>query len=167
MDTKVYKLDDKTIREHYTKTINQGDTLVFTFTLNPKSEHYLYQADILTQYRKAVWEFKTSKLFMFKQGKQLVVHPAFTEMILVPELTAEMNIHFHGYFRCDPQYNKYFQNEVKKLTYNNKVLGRQHSFKLIDSLTDTLKGYPFKDIKELLKFPDSSKIYIYQFTRII
>lgn len=96
----------------------------------------------------------------------MTVHPDFEEMILVPELTETLNIHFHGYFKCNPEKAQYFYNEFRKFTYNNEVFGRQMMFKNIDNLTEALKGYPFKDIDELRKFPDSKKIYIYRFSQI-
>lgn len=161
MDITVYKLDDEVIRNYYVNSID-SDCRSLTFTLNPK----MYQADILTQYRKAIHEIKMSKIFYYKQKGVEMIHPDFEEMILIPELTPSgLNIHYHGYIRCNPEKYDYFYNEFKKLTYNNEVLGRQMMFKNIDNLTEALKGYPFKDIKELMKFPDSKRIYIYKFTK--
>lgn len=162
MNIQVFKLDDENIQKLYKDSIT-ADCRSLTFTLNP----VMYKADILTQYREAIKEIKGSKLFYYKQKGQITVHPDFEEMIIVPELTDQLNIHFHGYVKCNPEKYDYFYNEFKKFTYNNKVMGRQMMFKNIDNLTEALKGYPFKDIKEIQKFPDSKKIYIYRFSKIL
>lgn len=161
LEVKYYKLDDDIIKQYYQTQIDSTNCRSVTFTLNPK----LYSADILTQYRTAIKDILTSNIFVSKIGKHKNIHPDFEELILVPELTNTINIHFHGYFKCNPEKITYFYNEFKKYTYNNPVMGRQMMFKEIDSLTDTLKSYPFKDIKELLKFPDSKKIYIIRITK--
>lgn len=165
MDIKLYKLGDQVFESSYKDNISQDDCISITLTLNP----LMYSADILTQYREAIKELKSSHIFYekYKQSgvTMTMVNPYFTELVLCPELTKDMNIHFHGYLKCDPQYNKYFQNEFKKFTYKNKVFGRQHSFKLIDDLTPVLRSYPFKDTAELLKFPDSLKIYSIKFSK--
>lgn len=159
MSVNVYRLQDPNVKDYYMQSIDMNNCLSVTLTLNP----IMYSADILSQYREAIAELKQSKIFYYKTKNEYKIHPDFEEFIIVPELTKEMNIHFHGYFKCNPEKNAYFQNEFKKFTYKNKVFGRQHTFKLIDNLTDTLKEYPFKDISEMLKFPDSSKIYIIKF----
>lgn len=160
INIEVFKLDDEKLKSYYKSNIN-SDSRSITFTLNPK----MYNADILSQYRAAIHEIKASKLFYYKQKGQITVHPDFEEMILVPELTETLNIHFHGYFKCNPEKAQYFYNEFRKFTYKNEVIGRQMMFKNIDNLTEALKDYPFKDISELLKFPDSKKIYIIKFSK--
>lgn len=157
----IYSLGDSEIKEYYKETINQDDCRSITFTLNP----ILYSADILTQFRTAIQEIKKSKIFYEKVGGKTLVHPDFYEMIIVPELTNTINIHFHGYFRCNPEKAQYFYNEFRKFVYNNSVFGRQMMFKQIDDLNDRVKEYPFKDIEVLKKFPDSKKIYIYKITK--
>jgi hypothetical protein len=160
MNIQVYKLDDQNIKNYYQQNVNMQDCYSLTLTLNP----IMYSADILTQYRAALAELKTAGIFFWKHNRITDVHPDFIEMIIVPELTKEMNIHFHGYFKCDPDKAKLFQNEFKKFTYSSKVFGRQHTFKQIDDMNDNFLNYPFKDIKELKKFPDSKKIYIIKFS---
>lgn len=160
MDITVYKLDDEIIKKYYMDSIN-SDSRSLTFILNPK----MYNADILTQYRKAIQEIKSSKIFYYKQKGVETIHPDFEEMIIVPELTDRLNIHFHGYIKCNPDKYQYFYNEFRKFTYNNEIIGRQMMFKNIDNLIEALKGYPFKDINQLIKFPDARKIYIYKFAK--
>lgn len=157
----VYDLNDPMIKEYYQAHIDSDSCRSITLTLNP----VMYNADILTQYRTAIQELKKSKIFFFKQKGQITVHPDFEEMIVIPELTDTLNIHFHGYFKCNPEKAQYFYNEFRKFTYKNEVFGRQMMFKNIDKMTDELKDYPFKDINELLKFPDAKRIYIYKFSK--
>lgn len=158
---KVYKLNDPYIRNYYEENIDNDHCRSITFTLRPD----MYKADILTQYRAAIGSIKKSKIFFEKIGKKYNIHPDFEEMIIIPELTKELNVHFHGYFKCNPEKAQYFYNEFRKFCYNDEVIGRQMSFKNIDDLNDTIKTYPFKDIKELLKFPDGQKMYILHFGR--
>lgn len=157
----LYNLENKNIHDYYVSNIDNESCRSITFTLNPK----MYSADILTQYRSAISELKKSKIFFFKEKGQTIIHPDFEELIIVPELTNTLNIHFHGYFKCNPEKAQYFYNEFRKFTYYNEVFGRQMMFKNIDQMSDTLKEYPFKDIKELIKFPDSKKIYIIKFSK--
>lgn len=163
MEIQVFKLDDNNVKDYYVATINNEDCYSITFTLHPS----LNNADILTQYRKAIKEIKDSKIFYYKDKKTKLfeIHPEFEEMIIVPELTKQLNIHFHGYFKCNPKFAQYFQNEFRKLCFHSTVLGRQHTFKNIDNMTDELRFYPFKEISQLTKFPDWSKIYIYKFNK--
>lgn len=163
MEIQIFTLNDNNIKDYYVSTLNNDDCYSITLTLNPS----LNNADILTQYRQMIKEIKESKLFYYrdKKHKLFEVHPDFEEMIIVPELTNKLNIHFHGYFKCNPKMAPIFQNEFKKLCYNSKVLGRQHMFKNIDQMTDELRFYPFKDISQLMKFPDWKKIYIYKFSK--
>lgn len=162
MEIQVYSLNDNNLKDYYIATLNNDDCYSITLTINP----LLNNADILTQYRKAIMEIKSSKIFYRKDKKLFDVHPDFEEMILVPELTPKnLNIHFHGYFKCNPEKAQYFQNEFRKMCYHSQVLGRQHMFKNIDNMTDELRNYPFKDLDQLMKFPDSKKIYIYKFSK--
>lgn len=161
LEIKVYDINDQIIREYYEAHIDQNNCHSITLTLNP----ILYNADILTQYRAAIQELKKCKIFYYKHKGIVSVHPDFEEFILVPELTETINIHFHGYFKCNPEKAQYFYNEFRKFTYKNEVFGRQMRFKQIDDLNEVIKQYPFKDIAELSKFPDSKKIYIYKFSK--
>lgn len=163
MDINCYSLDDNNIKDYYIANLNNADCYSITFTLHPS----LNNADILTQYRKAIQEIKSSKIFYRKNKKLFDVHPDFEEMIIVPELTQKLNIHFHGYFKCNPASAGLFQNEFKKLCFHSQILGRQHTFKNIDKMTDELRNYPFKEIEQLKKFPDWKKIYIYKFNKNI
>lgn len=139
------------------------DCMSLTFSLNP----LVYGADILTQFRMAVMEFKSSNIFYVKDKLGLHFHPALYEVALTPELTSKINIHFHGYIKCDPAYFDYFRNQLRKLTWSSKVLGRQHTCKVIDQMTDALKEYPFKDTQTLLKFPDAKKMYSFRIKKPI
>lgn len=163
MEIEVFSLNDSNIKDYYIATLNADDCYSITFTLHPS----LNNADILTQYRKAIQEIKDSKLFYYrdKRNKLFEVHPDFEEMIIVPELTTRLNIHFHGYFKCNSAKAELFQNEFKRLCFNSTVLGRQHTFKSIDFMTDELRQYPFKDIDQIMKFPDWKKIMIYKFSK--
>jgi len=131
------------------------------------------KADILTQYRSIIKEIKGSNLFYYKTHHKdinFTIHPGFAQLMLAPELTKTVNIHLHGILVIDPTYNEYFRNELRRFCWNNKVIGRQFSFNIVN---DTLKDrtdvakYPFKDTDQLLKFPDSNKIYYYNFQEII
>jgi hypothetical protein len=155
-----YKLSDPMAKEYYVNNITQ-DCHSVTLTLNP----VMYKADILSQYRAAIDELKKSKIFYYKEKGVVTVHPDFEEFVIIPELTKELNIHFHGYFKCNPEKSQYFYNEFRKFCWKNSVFGRQMTFKQIDDFNETIKGYPFKDIKELCKFPDSKKINIYKFSQ--
>jgi hypothetical protein len=140
-----------------------------TFTLNPR----LNNADILTQYRSIIKEIKGSNLFYYKAHNKdtaFSIHPGFSQMMLAPELTKTINIHLHGILIIDPQYNEYFRNELRRFCWNNQVLGRQFAFNVVnDTLKDrtSVAKYPFKDTDQLLKFPDSAKIYYYNIQEII
>lgn len=151
----VYPLGDAQFKADSFNRISQDDCLSITFSLNPS----IYSADILSQFRLAISEFKTSNVFYVKDKLGTHFHPAFYELRLTPELTSKINIHFHGFLKCDPAYFAYFQNQIRKLTWKSKVLGRQHTCKVIDKMTDTLKEYPFKDTETLKKFPDSKKMF--------
>jgi len=185
MNIQHYPLADESIQERYSSDMRLGDYSL-TFTLNPK----MYSADIVTQYRKGLNEFIKSKvLFEKRRGKKKIeidaytVHPDFEEMWLVPELTADYNIHFHGYFRCNPEMAHYFKDSFKSLCYNNDVLGRQWEFHEITTLDKelthylpgikdpvdsivycTIKDYAFKEIdKRTKKCRGSEKLYISYF----
>lgn len=168
MDINAWFLNSPKFRTMYTDYCHKCSNLVHvTFTLNP----ILNKADILTQYRSAILEFKNCNIFYYKthaQDKGFTVHPGFKRLLLVPELTKTMNIHFHGILHIDKEYNGHFLNELKRLTWDNKTLGRQMFYNPVsDTFKDraTVAKYAFKDIEELKKFPDWTKINNYKFER--
>lgn len=131
MEITHFALTDEQTHANYFANMNPGDYTI-TLTLNPK----MYSADIITQYRLALKEIVQSKVFMDKHHKEKkwTNDPDFDFMYLVPELTADYNIHFHGYFRCNPEKAHIFIDRFKALCYNNEVLGRQHKVSCVDDL---------------------------------
>lgn len=170
MNIEAFHLNNTKFIRLYTQQCTSAKHLIsITFTLNPR----LNNADILTQYRSMIIEIKGSNLFYYKthhKDTAFTIHPGFVSLMLAPELTKTINIHLHGILVIDPAYNEYFRNELRRFCWNNPTIGRQFSF---NPVNDTLKDrtsvakYPFKDTNELLKFPDSSKIYYYNFSEII
>lgn len=170
LETLVYKLKDPTYENRYkelvtTSSFEEMSIIHLTLTLNP----LLNKADILTQWRQMIHAIKTSGIWAYKINNKAswTVHPSFDKIYLVPELTSQVNIHLHGLLICHKSSVAYFQNEFRRMCWNNPILGRQHSFNVVN---DTFKDrarvaeYAFKDVEELLKFPDSKKIYyFYQF----
>ena len=151
-----FSLNNLQAKASYINGFEAADCMSLTFSLNPLN----YGADILSQFRMAITELKSSNIFYVKDKLGTHFHTAFYGLWLVPELTSKINIHFHGYLKCDPQYFEYFRNQIRKLTWNNKVFGRQHTCKVIDNMNDTLRNYPFKDLSILEKFPDSKKMFM-------
>lgn len=149
----------------YTNQCMKEETILhLTFTLNPS----MNRADILTQYRQMIHEIKNCRIFYYKTKHEFQMHPGFHKLMLIPELTKTINIHLHGILIIDKPYISYFINELKRLCYNNKILGRQMSANLVnDTVKDrqTVAAYAFKDIKELMKFPDSKKMGFHRFSR--
>lgn len=131
METTHYPLVDEQTHANYFANMNPGDYSV-TFTMNPQ----MLSADIVTQYRKALHEITSSHIFMTRNHREKIwiPDPDFDFMYIVPELTADFNIHFHGYFRCNPESGHIFVDRFKKLCYNNPVLGRQMKVSYIDEL---------------------------------
>jgi len=170
MNIEAFHLNNTKFIQLYTQQCTSAKNLIsVTFTLNPR----LNNADILTQYRSIIKEIKGSNLFYYKTNHKdtaFTIHPGFVSLMLAPELTKTINIHLHGILIIDPVYTEYFRNEIRRFCWNNPVIGRQFAF---NPVNDTLKDrtnvakYPFKDTNELLKFPDCSKIYYYNFSEII
>lgn len=167
LETSVYKLHDKTYQNRYkelilTSSFEEVNIIHLTLTLNP----LLNKADILSQYRQMIHAIKTSGIFAYKINRKetWTVHPCFDKLYLIPELTSTINIHLHGILICHKSAVAHFQNEFRRMCWNSPILGRQHSFNVVN---DTVKDrarvaeYAFKDIDELSKFPDSNKIYYY------
>lgn len=167
LETFVYKLGDKTYQNRYnelitTSSFQDSHIIHLTLTLNP----LLNKADILTQWRQMIHAIKTSGIFAYKINKKATwtVHPSFEKLYLIPELTKTINIHLHGILICHKSAVPYFQNEFRRMCWNSPILGRQHSFNVVnDSFKDRTRvaEYAFKDIDELKKFPVSEKIYYY------
>lgn len=158
-------LSNKDIKTQYqSNCMNEETVLSLTFTLNPRMNN----ADILTQYRGLMREIKSSRIFYYKTKSDFQIHPGFIRLFLVPELTKTINIHLHGILVIDPKYTEYFRNELRRLCWNNEVLGRQATFHVVN---DTFKDrtrvseYAFKDITEIQKFPDSKKMGIFSLSR--
>jgi len=186
MEITHFPLQDEQTHANYFSTMNIGDYSV-TFTLNPQ----MYSADIVTQYRKALHELTSSRVFMTKnpREKTWVPDPDFEFMYIVPELTSDFNIHFHGYFRCNPEKGHIFVDRFKTLCYNNQILGRQCKISYIDELdkiikhgiplprtvitqdmleaynwTGTIREYALKEIdRRTSKCNGSNKLYITKF----
>jgi len=176
MDIIAYKLNsDKFIKLYkdvcmttpiglYNKTL-----ISVTFTLNPKC----YNLDILTQYQKIIREIKCSSIYHHRYNSKKEtwsINQGFHELYLCPELTQKMVVHLHGVLVIDECQIHIIHNEIKRVCNNSEILGRQFAFKPInDTLKDRsrLADYPFKDTEELLKFPDSNRIYYISIKKII
>jgi len=152
------------ITDYTNQCMNEETILHLTFTLNP----LMNKADMLTQYRSMIREIKNSRVFYYKSKHEFQIHPGFRKLMLIPELTKTVNIHLHGILIIDKPYISYFINELKRLCWNNTILGRQMSANLVnDTYKDrtTVAAYAFKDIEQLMKFPDSKKMGFRRFTR--
>jgi hypothetical protein len=180
MDQQRYNLATnwELVREYFYDQIDTESRqyLSITFTL------YKNNDDILTQFRKASAEISDALFFWSERyAKKKVlwearneVSPYFEELIIIPELTKEFNIHFHGFIKIDNHLNfPLFHNEVKKFCTYSKYIGSQFKLKHYDDLQQVLnyggtcQGYPFKDLKEVLfKFPDSHKMWITHFKKL-
>lgn len=171
LEIEAFHLKNTKFKESYMKECHDGHEIYhLTFTLNPA----LNNADILTQYRLAIKEIKSSNIFYYKNNKKdtykFTIHPGFYRLMLVPELTKTINIHFHGILKiAGCEYKELIQN-IKSLCWHSKILGRQFT---INRVNDTFKDrsnvaeYAFKDIEQLSKFPMSDKMYLYDFQKII
>jgi hypothetical protein len=123
---------------------------------------------MLTQFRAMIHEIKSSRIFYYKTKHEFQMHPGFHKLMLIPELTKTINIHLHGILVIDKPYISYFINELKRLCWNNPVLGRQMSANLVNDTTKDRQNvavYAFKDLKELMKFPDSKKMGFHRYSR--
>lgn len=163
LEIEAFHLSHTKFKENYIKQCHVNTCIIhLTFTLNPA----LNNADILTQYRSMIHEIKSSNIFYYKQNNKFTIHPGFIRLMLIPELTTTINTHLHGILICDPTYANDLIQRLRKLCWNNPVLGRQNSFKIVN---DTLKDraqvseYAFKDIEQLRKFEQSNKMYYYDF----
>lgn len=160
LDENLHSLTSDKAKEMYQSLVHKEETVIHcTFTCNPM----LNRADILSQYRGLIREIKSSKIFYYKTRHEFQIHPGFRHLMLVPELTKTINTHLHGILVIDKPYIDYFINELRRLCWNNEFLGRQATFNLMsDTLKDRTKvaEYAFKDIEQLLKFPDSKKMGI-------
>lgn len=163
LEIEAFTLKNTRFKETYIRMCHEHKTIVhLTFTLNPA----LNNADFLTQYRSMIKEIKSSNLFYYKTQNRFTIHPGFIRLMLVPELTSTINTHLHGILIVDPQYATELIQRLKKLCWNNPVLGRQNSFKIVN---DTFKDraqvseYAFKDIEQLSKFEQSNKMYLLDF----
>lgn len=165
LETEFPPLNNQPFMDKYKEICYNEETILhLTFTLNPK----MNRADMLTQYRSMIKEIKGSRIFYYKTKNDFQMHPGFHRLMLIPELTKTINIHLHGILVIDKPYISYFINELKRLCWNNEVLGRQASFNLVnDTLKDrtNVANYAFKDIQELMKFPDSKKMGFHSFSR--
>ena len=119
MESTTYHLTNTDFRCKYVKECNKTNQCLIhlTFTLHPSYNN----ADILTQYRAMINEIKNSNIFYYKKP-YFTLHPGFYNLMLVPELTKTINIHFHGILTCDPKDAEYFRNSLRKLCWNNKEL---------------------------------------------
>lgn len=73
-----------------------------------------------------------------------------------------MNIHLHGILIVDDCQIQVIHNEIKRVCNSSEILGRQFAFKPINDTPkdrSRIADYPFKDTDQLLKFPDSNRIY--------
>lgn len=166
LEIDAYHINNTKFIKSYNKTCHESEQIIsITFTLNPKMNN----ADILTQYRSMIKEIKGSNLFYYKthhKDTAFSIHPGFIKLMICPELTRTLNSHIHGILIIDPKYNDYFKNEIRRLCWNNEVLGRQFAFNVVNDLLkdrEAVAKYPFKDTNELLKFTDSGKMYYYSF----
>jgi len=169
LETDAYHLNDSKFKELYTKELTEPRfpaslvQISITFTLHP----IMNKADILTQYRAMIKEIRSSNIFFYKAHRKaptFTIHPGFDSIYLCPELTSSINTHIHGILIIKRDSIDYFNNEIRKLLWNSKVLGRQFSYTHIDdkSYREAMCKYPFKDTDQLLKFPCSDKMYYFR-----
>lgn len=158
LETEFPALSSTKFIQQYKELVHKEETILhLTFTLNPKMNN----ADMLTQFRQMIKEIKASRIFYYKTKHEFQMHPGFHRLMLVPELTKTVNIHLHGILIIDKPYISYFINELKRLCWNNEILGRQM---FANIMSDTFKDrsrvadYAFKDLSEIQKFPDSKKM---------
>jgi len=171
MDIIAYKLNHQPFIDDY-KTLCHapfGDFLLIsiTFTLNPINN----KLDILSQYRLMIQEIKYSSMFNHRYNNKKetwTINYGFETILMCPELTSNLNMHLHAVMKIHKSQVDIIYNEFKRVCHNSKVLGRQFTFKPVN---DTQKDrsrvadYPFKDTDNLLRFPDSKKIYYYKLSR--
>lgn len=167
MNVSAHKLMDQQFDTNYKQSVLNWDTentsiLSLTFTLNPVNNN----ADILSQYRMLIRELKMSKLFYYKDKSGINIHPDFVKMYIVPELTSRLIVHLHGILIVTKGTENYWINEVRRLTWKNPILGRQHACHVVDNnpkSKDAIACYALKDLKEMNKVIDKDKIYKYSF----
>jgi len=160
MEHKLWTLGSKKAVAKHLSIVNSENAYSLTLTLNP----FYNSLSIIDQYNKCQSE-------VIKLVKEL--GPYFTEFMITGEFTKEFNVHWHCYFVMKCEYMVFEQN-MKHLKYKYKLIGNNYKLKLIDNVTDNLKGYPFKDIERTNSYAEAMMqrfnprhIYIYPTGNII
>jgi len=160
MEHKLWTLGSKKAVTKHLSIINSENSYSLTLTLNP----FYNSLSIIDQYNKCQSE-------VIKLAKEL--GPYFAEMMITGEYTKEYNIHWHIYFVMKGL-PMVFEQNMKHLKYKYKLIGNNYKLKLIDEVSDALKGYPFKDIERTNSYAEAMMqrfnprhIYVYPTGNII
>jgi len=160
MEHKLWTLGSKKAVTKHLSIVNSEKAYSLTLTLNPFYNSY----SVIEQYNEYTKQ-------IIKLVKEIGAY--FTEFMITPEFTKEHNIHYHCYFvmRCEPFV---FEQNMKHHKFKYKMIGNNYKLKLIDEVSDILKGYPFKDIERTNMYAEAmmnrfkpTHIYVYPTGNII
>lgn len=133
METR-YKLGHKKAKKCHKDIINTENSYSLTLTLKP----YYNALPIHEQHR-----LYTSNL----SSLMAKINRTYNVVMATPELTKEYNIHYHLYLVLPSGEDHIrFEQALKTHITKSGVIGRNYRLKKIDSVTEILEGYPFKDI---------------------
>lgn len=141
IDVKKYPLGAQEAHDLHNNIIITDKSYSLTITLNPRynilpvhEQHRKFTKDI-TDVMKGLSHY-------------------YNEMLITPEFTKDYNIHYHCYFKlpCETEDHIIFEQNYKRLIKGRQSIGFMYKLKKIDSVTEELKGYPFKDIQRTIKY---------------
>lgn len=138
--TERFCLGHKKAKKFHNSIIEDGNSYSLTVTLKP----YYNSMPVNEQFR----------MFSNELINLLVkLNRYYNILMFTPEFTKDFNIHFHIYFVLpDDMDIEVFNQNFKRLRLKKSCIGPNYKLKKVDSVTDILREYPFKDVERTLKY---------------
>lgn len=141
LTSKNYNFDDPEAKKHHIEITAKINSFSLMFTLNK----FMYSAPLYIQHNESKKELR--KFF-----KSFVHDMNMSELMITPELTKDLNIHWHCYGTLIMLDNAMDQ-RLKNFVFRNKVMGNYYKFTMINGHylnKEALLDYPFKDTKKTM-----------------
>lgn len=138
---KSWTLGHKKAVAKHEEIVNHNYSYSLTITLNPYYNSYSMDDQYNSMKRDIIGLLKEIGAF-------------YEQAMITPEYTKDYNLHWHCYIVITKDIMVFEQN-MKHHKRKFKMIGFNYKLKKIDSVTNELKGYPFKDIQRTNSYSEA------------
>jgi len=128
-------------KQYHKDLIKDANAYSLTITLNPQYNH------------KPVHEQYNGFSRQLRQLFAREMDGLYKDLIISYEFTKDFNIHAHAYLITSVPLESFEQN-FKYYKQKYPYIGKNYKYKKIDSVTEELENYPFKDIERTQKYSE-------------